>query len=307
MEMKDYEKDCERVLKTADSIFYNKNKEMKLALCAMLSGRHLLLEDVPGVGKTTLAYFLSHIFGLDLSRIQCTNDLLPSDIIGTMIFKKSIEDFEFKKGPLFGDIILADELNRASPKTQSAFLQAMEEKCINIDRVEFGLSSNFLIIATQNPVEQVGTFPLPESQLDRFFMSLSLGFPSREFERKILKSNSIREEIKKISPVFNSKECLELRLRVEKVEYTEDLLDYVLDIISYGRNELENGYALSPRSGKDLLKAAKACAFLSQRSFVTPEDIRFVLPGVLSHRLGGKRGRGYGLEQSQKVLDAVSV
>ncbi len=307
MGINNYKDECQLVLEAADSIFFNKHTEMKLAICALLSGGHLLLEDVPGVGKTTLAFFLSHIFGLGASRIQCTNDLLPSDIIGSMVFKQSSESFDFKQGPLFGDIVLADELNRASPKTQSAFLQAMEEKRVNVDRKEFKLSENFLVIATQNPIEQVGTFPLPESQLDRFFISMSLGLPGRDFEKRILKSENIKQSIEKIVPVFDADSFLKLKLDVSRVGYTDELLDYILDLLAYGRNEIDHGYVLSPRSGKDLLRAAKAHAYISQRDYVSTEDVRFVAPGVLSHRLGGRRGRAYGLELSKKVLDAVSV
>lgn len=297
----------EEALDQANEVLLGKNKELRLAITSMIAGGHLLLEDVPGVGKTTLVYLLSHLMGLDLKRIQFTNDLLPGDILGTMIFQKESETFEFRKGPIFGQLILADELNRATPKTQSALLQCMEEGQVTIEGQEFDLEDPFLIVATQNPFFQVGTFQLPESQLDRFFMSLHLDFPAREFEKKILLQTGTRHLIDNLKPIFKAQDVVVMREEIKKVIVSDSLLDYLLDLIEKGRSEFEEGAYLSPRAGKDLVQAARAWAYIGGRDYVVPDDIQEVAPYVLGHRLGGGKGVVYGQGLIHELLKKVPV
>lgn len=298
-EYKNFKEDLEKVLKQANEILLGKEHEVRIALTCLLAGGHLLVEDVPGVGKTTMVYLFGQLLGLKLNRIQFTNDLLPGDILGTMVFQKEKETFEFKKGPIFGQLILADELNRATPKTQSALLQCMEERSVTVEGQTFRLDEPFIIVATQNPFYQVGTFQLPESQLDRFFMSLHLDFPKREFEKKILLQENSRDLIDKVEPIMESSRLPELRKAIEKVSVSDPLLDYLLDLIEKGRSDLEEGAYLSPRAGKDLIQGARAYAFLQDRDYVLPDDIQVVAPYVLGHRLGGGKGVVYG----QKLIE----
>jgi len=295
------------LLDKADSLLLGKRKELKIALTSVICGGHLLLEDVPGVGKTTLVYLFSKLFGLKLNRIQFTNDLLPGDILGTTIFKKSSEDFEFIEGPIFGEMILADELNRATPKTQSALLQVMEERRVTVEAKTYELPSEFCLIATQNPHFQIGTYPLPESQLDRFFMSLFLDFPAREFEKKILAQGDLSIEIEELSCIISKEELKSIQASIENQVVSDSIVNYLLDIISYGRQSLQEGSYLSPRASKDLLKAAKAHSLLESREMVLPEDIQAVAPHVLGHRLSASRGTRYGHELIDKMLTQVPV
>ncbi len=295
------------VLDKANDVLLGKDKEIRLAITSMVAGGHLLIEDVPGVGKTTLVYLLSHLMGLDLKRIQFTNDLLPGDILGTMVFHKESESFEFKKGPIFGQLILADELNRATPKTQSALLQCMEEGRVTVEGQEFQLDDPFLIVATQNPFFQVGTFQLPESQLDRFFMSLHLDFPAREFEKKILLQSETRELIDGLKSVLNASDVVDIREQIKSVIVSDILLEYLLDLLEKGRSELEEGAYLSPRAGKDLIQGARAYAFLEGRDYVVPDDIQQVAPYILGHRLGGGKGVVYGQNLIKDLIKKVPV
>jgi MoxR-like ATPase len=296
-----------QLLDKADSLLLGKRSELKVALTSLLSGGHLLLEDVPGVGKTTLVYLFSKLLGLNLNRIQFTNDLLPGDILGTTIFKNSTEEFEFVPGPIFGEMILADELNRATPKTQSALLQVMEERRISVEGKTYELPEEFCLVATQNPHFQIGTYPLPESQLDRFFMSLYLDFPKREFEKKILAQGDLAREIDALACIISKEELLVIQSKIEKQIVSEALVDYLLDVMSYGRQELQEGSYLSPRASKDLLKAAKAYSFLEGRDMVLPEDVQAVAPHVLGHRLSAARGIRYGHDLITKLLGHVPV
>jgi MoxR-like ATPase len=246
-----------------------------------------------------MVYLFGQLLGLKLNRIQFTNDLLPGDILGTMVYQKEKETFDFKKGPIFGQLILADELNRATPKTQSALLQCMEEQSVTVEGQTFNLEAPFIIVATQNPFYQVGTFQLPESQLDRFFMSLHLDFPQREFEKQILLQKNSRALINEIEPIFKSDQLPQIRALIEEVNVSEPLLDYLLDLIEKGRSDLDEGAYLSPRAGKDLIQGARSYAFLQDRDFVVPDDIQVVAPYVLGHRLGGGKGVVYG----QKLIE----
>lgn len=297
-----------QVLDEASKVLLGKEGELKLALTCLLSNGHLLLEDIPGVGKTTLVYTLSKLLGLKLSRIQFTNDLLPTDILGTSIFDESTKSFEFKRGPIFGEMILADELNRATPKTQSALLQAMEERRINVDGNEFELENPFLIIATQNPFQQIGTFQLPESQIDRFFMSLSLGYPTREFEKEIILGEESWNKLEKCIEVLSKKEFIDAMKNIkERVHASEAIANYILDILEKGRLSLSEGYLLSPRAGKDLVNAAKTFAYLDGRDFVAPEDVQAVAAPVLGHRVGGNKGVQFGFKKIGELLNTINV
>ncbi len=301
------ENKCQLILEQADKVLLGKNNEIRLVLSSLLAGGHVLIEDVPGVGKTTLVYLLSRLLGLEISRIQFTNDLLPGDILGTMIYRKEKEEFEFKKGPIFGQLILADELNRATPKTQSALLQVMEERKVTVEGQEFPLEYPFLIIGTQNPFFQVGTFQLPESQLDRFFMSLQLDFPSREFERQILLQADTRSLINELTPVLEAQDLPKIKEDIESIHVSDSLIDYLLDLIEYGRNDIEEGAYLSPRAGKDLVQAGKAYAYVEGRDHVIPVDIQKIAPYILGHRVGGSKGILYGQGLIRELLEKVKV
>ncbi|OUR97090.1 AAA family ATPase [Halobacteriovorax marinus] len=291
----------------SNSIFLGKEKQVKLSFISMLSKGHLLIEDVPGVGKTTLVYLLSHVFGLNLSRIQFTNDLLASDIIGTSIFDKQTSSFIFNRGPIFSRMVLADELNRASPKTQSALLQAMDERYVSVDGSEYQLEEPFIVVATQNSLDQIGTNPLPESQLDRFFMSISLGLPSREYEKKIILGENIRDIIANLRPFTDLNEFLEIHKTIQKLHIEDSVTEYLLNFLSLARRTLPGGEKLSIRAAKDLLLASRACAFFENRDFVTPDDISFVAPYVLSHRLNIREGLNVCNEKVKEVLSSVPL
>ncbi|ATH07584.1 AAA family ATPase [Halobacteriovorax marinus] len=292
---------------TCNSIFLGKEDQLKIAFISMLSKGHLLIEDVPGVGKTTLVYLLSHIFGLNLSRIQFTNDLLASDILGTSIFDKQTASFIFNKGPIFSRMVLGDELNRASPKTQSALLQAMEERYITVDGGEYQLEEPFIVVATQNPLDQIGTNPLPESQLDRFFMSLSIGLPSREYEKKILLGDNIRDQINGLHAFLSLEEYLSIHKMIQKIHIEESLIEYVLNFLEYCRENLDSGMKLSLRAGRDLLLASRACAFFEKRDFVTPHDVQTIAPYVLAHRLNSRMGLASSQDQIREALENVAI
>ncbi len=256
----------------------------KLSVVCLLARGHLLIEDIPGVGKTTLSHALANLFGLPFKRIQFTSDLLPTDIIGMTIFDMDTKKFHFKKGPLFTSILLADEINRATPKSQSALLQAMEEKEVSVEGKQITLNDPFFVIATQNPLEQSGTFPLPESQLDRFLMRLSLGYPSAEFEQKLLlqqnnKSNDLKESI------FSQGEVAELIKEVEKIHVSEALAQYLQTLLAKTRESGKFVTGLSPRAGLQWLQAARALAFIEGRDMVLPEDIKLLAPYTAAHRL----------------------
>jgi MoxR-like ATPase len=294
-------------LDKAQGVLFGKEHHLKLALTSLLCNGHLLIEDVPGVGKTTLVQLMSRLLGIPLSRIQFTNDLLPSDIIGISVFDKELREFRFLKGPLFGHLILADELNRASPKTQSALLQAMEERTVSLDGNTYDLEEPFLVIATQNPSSQIGTFPLPESQLDRFFMSLSLDFPSREDERQILLIDDIRKQINSLPEGAGIEEFKRHQGAISAVHVSESLINYLLDLLSVGRRELELGLGLSPRAGQDALLAAKGWAYLHGKDFVSSHDLQQILGPVWGHRLGGMRGRKYGAIDVERIIEQTPV
>ncbi len=278
-----------QLIHSVNELILGKEEAIKLASISLICQGHLLIEDIPGVGKTTMVYIFGKLLSFDVSRIQFTNDLLPSDIIGTHIFKKESESFEFHRGPLFGNLILADELNRATPKTQSALLQVMEEKRVSVDSGEYAMPDPFIIMATQNPYSQMGTYPLPESQLDRFFMGISLGLPSSDYEKLIIQQRDIREDINSLKPILGLEELHQIYKGLWEIHASDDLLDYLLRLVNYVRDHVEGGEFLSPRSGKDLLLAARGHAYIENRDYVQPEDIQFVFPFVVGHRIGHHR------------------
>ncbi|TNE96287.1 MAG: AAA family ATPase, partial [Deltaproteobacteria bacterium] len=253
------------------------------------------------------AKILARVCGFEVTRIQFTNDLLPADITGSAFFNSTSNDFEFRPGPLFGHFVLADELNRATPKTQSALLQAMEERHITVDGKTFELKEPFVVLATQNPFEQVGTFPLPESQIDRFTMGLVLEFPEREFERKILQQGDTTDQIKSIGEGLGGKKLAEIRKAVSKIHLADSLYDYILDLLNYGRKNFSTGHALSPRSGKDLVQTSKTLAWIRGRDFVLPEDVQELLPNIWGHRVGGSRGLQGGMSEIDRLIKEIPL
>ena len=275
------------LLQALGNILLGKEQQVKLALSCLLGRGHLLVEDLPGMGKTTLSYALAKVLGLDYRRVQFTSDLLPADILGTSVFIQQTGQFEFRPGPVFSEVLLADEINRATPKTQSALLEAMEERQVSVDGKTIPLPQPFFVIATQNPVTQMGTYPLPESQLDRFFMRISLGYPDPSTERKLLQGLDIREELEATQAVIDKAELLALQQKVKTIHVSDAILDYIQRLLSYTREADGFAFGLSPRGGMALIKAAQAYAMVSLRDHIVPEDVQAVLAAVVEHRLAG--------------------
>ncbi len=288
-------------------IIVGKEPSIRLAVACLLARGHLLIEDIPGVGKTTLAQTLAASLGLKFRRIQFTSDLLPADILGNSIFDRQLGQFVFHPGPIFAQLVLIDEVNRATPKTQSALLEAMEEYQISVDGETHRLEQPFFVIATQNPRQQIGTFPLPESQLDRFLMRLELGFPDRASEREMLTGENRRDLLRTLSVVLEAERLVAIQAEVPKVHTAPALLDYVQDLLSASRAEHPTG--LSPRAGLALLRAAQAWAMMSGREMVLPEDVQAVAQSVMAHRLeiGGEDGQLGGRALVGHLLSTVSV
>jgi MoxR-like ATPase len=297
--------DTQHLLEAANQIILGKSHKIRLALCCLLARGHLLIEDIPGVGKTTLAHTLAKLLGLQYQRIQFTSDILPADIIGASIFDPKNLTFTFVPGPLFNQLVLADEINRATPKAQSALLEAMEEQTISVEGKTYQLPEPFFVIATQNPSHQIGTFPLPESQLDRFLMRLELGYPNQESERLLLQGQNRRSLINSLPVKLPPEQLLIMQNKVSEVYASNAVLDYCQAIISYTRESSDYQYGLSPRAGLALLNAAKAWAFLDKRDAVIPEDIQAVLAAVAGHRL--KSGNNDSAAIVAPILAKVAV
>ena len=269
----------------SNKIILGKEKQIQLAIACLLARGHLLIEDLPGMGKTTLAHVLAKVLGLNYDRVQFTSDMLPSDILGSSIFNSKTGEFKFLPGPIFSQLVLADEVNRTTPKTQSALLEAMEENQITIEGKTHSLPSPFFVIATQNPSYQIGTFPLPESQLDRFLMRLELGYPDAESERALLKGEDRRDMLRHIQAAISPEELLACQLEVPKIHTSDALIDYLQTILELSRESTYYQVGLSPRGGLALLRGSQAWALLQGRDHVIPEDVQLVLPYVVGHRL----------------------
>lgn len=299
----------DRILLRLDEIVLGKPQAVRLCLCCLLARGHLLIEDIPGVGKTTLANAISRLLGLPIQRVQFTSDLLPGDIIGSSIFDPSKQEFIFHPGPLFSEVLLADEINRTTPKTQSALLEAMEERQVSVDGRAHLLPNPFFVIATQNPGHQIGTFPLPESQLDRFMMKISLGYPDRESERAMLQGPSRQNLIRDLEPVITLDTLRELQDGASQIHISEPVRDYILDLLSNSRENIASGSGLSPRGGLALQGAAKAWALMKGRDMVLPEDVQDVAPVIMAHRLGGTSGLDHenGKSLAEALLNTVAV
>jgi len=290
------------------SIIVGKRAQIEDSVACMLAGGHLLIEDVPGVGKTTLAHTLAVSLGLRFSRAQFTADLMPSDLIGVSVYERSKESFVFHPGPVFAQVLLADEINRAGPKTQSALLEAMEEHQVSVEGETRALPAPFFVIATQNPSDQLGTYPLPESQLDRFLMCITLGYPDQASERALLSGQDRREAIQGLRAVMTPEELIEAQHAVRAVHASDTLLDYLQALIAATRSGRWFVEGLSPRAGIAVLRVARARALLAQRDYVAPDDVQYVLPQAIAHRLVPIAGAGRGrLEQVRAMIEAVPL
>jgi MoxR-like ATPase len=297
----------ERVVDAAGRIILGKQSQVRLALACLLARGHLLIEDLPGVGKTTLALVLARLLGLNFQRIQFTSDMLPADIVGVSIFDRDSGAFKFHPGPIFAQVILADEVNRATPKTQSALLEAMEEHQVTTEGATRRLPEPFFVIATQNPSEQVGTFPLPESQLDRFLMRIELGYPDRHAERALLAGASRRDLLGTLEPCMTPGELMALQDSVQAVHVAPALLDYVQALVEHTRRSPEFVAGLSPRAALALVHSARAWALLEGRDKVIPEDVQAVLPGVATHRLRLAQQAARQVDVGAMLLQAVPI
>jgi len=291
------------------TVLLGKEKQIKLALSCLLADGHLLIEDLPGMGKTTLAHALANVFGLNYTRVQFTSDLLPADILGVSIFNQAESSFEFHPGPVFTQVLLADEINRTTPKTQSALLEAMEEGQVSVEGKTRPLPKPFFVIATQNPLTQSGTFPLPESQLDRFLMRIELGYPDPRAERELFQGLDPRQALKELKPGITTEQIAQIRREIRAVKASDGLLDYLQRLIHYTRTSKEFSFGLSPRGALALLHCAKTWAVVHGRKYVIPEDIQAVMPSVLGHRLGDATDVGdqSGYALVDKVLNGVDV
>jgi MoxR-like ATPase len=297
----------ERVVAAAGGIILGKETQVRLALACLLARGHLLIEDLPGVGKTTLAHVLARSLGLNFQRIQFTSDMLPADIIGVSVYERDSGAFKFHPGPIFAQVILADEVNRATPKTQSALLEAMEEHQVTAEGETRKLPEPFFVIATQNPSEQVGTFPLPESQLDRFTMRIELGYPDRNAERALLSGTDRRDLLATLDPCMTPAELVELQAAVQKVHIAPALLDYVQAIVEHTRRSPLYVTGLSPRAALALVHTARAWALLEGRDKVIPEDVQAILPGVAAHRLHPAHDQARRVDVGAQLLSAVPI
>jgi MoxR-like ATPase len=299
----------EPVLDALGRVIVGKPRQLRFAVACLLARGHLLIEDLPGVGKTTLAHALARALGLSYQRIQFTSDLLPADVLGVSVFHRDSGRFEFHKGPIFAQLVLADEINRATPKAQSALLEAMEERQVTADGTTYALPAPFFVVATRNPAHQIGTFPLPESQLDRFLMQIELGYPEPADERQLLVSGERRALADQLAAVLSLDGLLRLQEQVPKVHVSEPLLDYLQALIGYTRNSGEFVAGLSPRAGIALVRAAQAWALMSGHAGVHPEDVQAVLGAVTAHRL--QLAHGSSLERDADtglaILSAVPL
>lgn len=298
----------EKVINNMSQVVIGKEKVMELIIVSFLSKGHILLEDLPGMGKTMMVKAFSKTLGLPFKRIQFTPDLLPSDIMGINYYNQKLGDFQFRKGPIFSNIVLADEINRATPRTQSSLLEAMQEGQVTVDGETRMLNKPFMVLATQNPIESYGTFPLPEAQLDRFFMRIKIGYPTREEEKEIIHSN-LSKSIEDLESIVSAEELDYLFENVSKVECSPDVMDYIMDIVDQTRNLVEIQLGVSPRGTIALFKACQAYAAINGRKYIIPEDVKTMAPKVLNHRIIVK-GRNNLVDNEkliERILNAIEV
>lgn len=295
------------VINLLEEVLLGKRREIKLSLACLLARGHLLLEDLPGMGKTTLSHALAKVLGLTYQRIQFTSDLLPGDILGGEVFNPHTQEFTLHKGPIFTEVLLADEINRTTPKSQSALLEAMEERQVTIGNHSYDLPESFFVIATQNPVSYAaGTYPLPDSQLDRFLMRISLGYPSFEAEKSILKGEN-RAASSTLPERFSREALQAAQAEVAKIHASDEIIHYILNIAQYTRTHSEFSIGLSPRGTQALLGASRAYAYLSGRDYVIPEDVKMVMPSVCTHRLRDQHRSGEEHRLVERILTDVNI
>lgn len=302
-------KQINNAIRDIGQVILGKDQQIKLALTCLLARGHCLIEDQPGVGKTTLAHTMAQVMGLDFHRIQFTSDLLPADVLGVSVFNRELSIFEFHPGPVFSHFILADEINRATPKTQSALLEAMEEHQVTIEGETRELPEPFFVIATQNPTHQIGTYQLPESQLDRFLMRIDLGYPDKDAERQLLEGEDRRMIIKSLQPVFDKKQLFNTQQLVSALHVSPAILDYIQAILEFTRQSSSFEFGLSPRGGLALLNAAKAYALIDGQKYVLPEHVQIILPAVANHRLPVHIDAGSKqlMSAAQHIMESISV
>lgn len=305
MDVKKVTRETQKLIDNIELVIKGKRTAVELAVIAFLSRGHLLIEDVPGVGKTMLAKALAKSVNGTFKRIQFTPDLLPSDITGTSLFNQKIHDFQFSPGPIFASIILADEINRTTPRTQSALLEGMDEYQVTVDGMTYPLPNPFFVMATQNPIEYHGTYPLPEGQLDRFLMSISLGYPDEQAEKEIVKSQKLTHPIEKISPVLKAEDILKIQEEIKQVHVDDSLVDYVLKVVSATRSHQDLILGASPRGSLAIIRTAQASAVLGGRDFIVPDDIKKVAVAVLSHRVMVKPQLRLGKSPSQRIIASI--
>ncbi len=295
------------VLDAGSEIILGKRRELRLAVACLLAGGHLLIEDLPGVGKTTLAHLLARLLGLDFQRIQFTSDLLPADIVGVSIFDRDGGAFRFHRGPIFSQVLLTDEINRATPRAQSALLEAMEERQVTVEGETYQLPDPFFVIATQNPSDQIGTFALPESQLDRFLMRISIGYPSRDAELELLNGENRRVMLSRTEAQLQIEDLRRLQRQVNSVHVAPPLMEYIQDLLAFSRHAPNFANGLSPRAGLALVHAAKAWALMDGRGHALPEDVQEILPAVVGHRLGAPGVENAESECAEQLINAVPI
>ena len=306
--MTHHKKTIDGIIKAISHVVLGKPLEIKLALTCILARGHLLIEDLPGMGKTTLAHTLALTLGLQFNRVQFTNDLMPADVLGVSVYDRNTAQFSFHPGPAFTQILLADEINRATPKTQSALLEVMEEGQISLDGETRILPKPFFVIATQNPFHHAGTYPLPESQLDRFLMRISLGYPDAASERNLLKNAGGRSQLNLVEPVINAHDLMALQQAASEIHVSDDLFDYLQALLKASRNTAQFQLGLSPRAGISLKQAAQAWALIQGREFVMPEDIQAVFTAVVEHRLHAVNTQNVNAQgMAQALLASVAI
>jgi len=308
------QKKIDGLIETIETVIKGKAEVIRQCLVALFAGGHLLVEDVPGVGKTTLAHCLALVINCCFHRIQFTSDLLPSDILGISIYNQHRQEFEFKPGPIFANVILADEINRTTPKTQSALLEAMSEGQVTVDNQTFLLPRPFLVLATQNPIEHHGTYPLPESQLDRFLMRIKVGYPSLEAEKAIFQSQSLSSPLDHLSAILNGEDIIDIQETVKRISVDDAIVYYALQIVEKTRHSEYLTLGVSPRGSLALLRAAQALAYIEGRDYCLPDDVKQMVPAVLAHRLVVNNRFSSTLKQNEdagvilkEILDSVEV